>query len=95
MTAMRSLKPCCHNAEPTLIAATGKAFVAVLSHRNDFSHWQWQPASWLWRQCLLGPLGHNISWHAPPPPGTDISIFAGGARSGNKTAESQTNSYLH
>lgn len=33
---MRSSKHCCHNAEPALIAATGKAFVAVLSHRNDF-----------------------------------------------------------
>lgn len=33
---MWSSKHCCHNAEPALIAATGKAFVAVLSHRNDF-----------------------------------------------------------
>lgn len=36
MTAMQSLKHCCHNAEPALITATGKAFAAVLSHRNDF-----------------------------------------------------------
>ena len=33
---MRSSKHCCHNAEPALITATGKAFVAVLSQRNDF-----------------------------------------------------------
>lgn len=91
---MWSSKHCCHNAEPALIAATGKAFVPILS-QEWVSHWQWQPASWLWNQSLLGPLGHNISWRALPPPGTDISIFAGDARSGNKTAESQTNSYLH
>lgn len=36
MTAMQSSKHCCHNAEPALITATGKAFVTVLSHRNDF-----------------------------------------------------------
>lgn len=36
MTAMQSSKRCCHNAEPALIAATGKAFVTVLSQRNDF-----------------------------------------------------------
>lgn len=33
---MQSSKHCCYNAEPALIIATGKAFVAVLSHRNDF-----------------------------------------------------------
>lgn len=33
---MWSLKHCCHKAEPALISATGKAFVLVLSHRNDF-----------------------------------------------------------
>lgn len=33
--------------------------------------------------------------YAPPLPGTDISIFAGGTRSVNKTAESQANSYLY
>ena len=33
---MRSSKRCCHNAEPALIASTGKALVAVLSQRNDF-----------------------------------------------------------
>lgn len=75
MNALRSSKYH-HNAEPDLIAATGKAFVTYY-HRRMISHWQWQSANWLWSECLLGPPGHNISWHAPPS-GTEISIIVVG-----------------